>query len=446
MRNSEQHKALMNEFEYLGKPAIHQLAQIDAENGEKDDGTIQGLTQENFLLLHDVAKRAQKIILDYQALHGSLQNLRRDVIEHMRLNLFPKQDVMPTVAAYALSAGTAKLPEVIKALYEDLTPQDVLDVSKTFKEECQTAIDSLPRISFQPPLPVRFILEGGDKAYKALYPNYSTAACLQLIEKGMSGELPGSCFHELVGLMKPEKGGESWVASVTGDVSYLLGQRPVKPLLHLRLAINGRSTPTNRECSQRLTHAIRSAMGPNGLPAHEGSFEEYAEFIRSNDFFYEKLLVQDLTTEIKREVDENEDNPPQDFDFGVEAWMRLSAFLKALKLGDDELSVIALMSVDGSSLGSAYDSALDNPAAGAIAMSKLLFRSRNNVKEAIETQVKRSIAFALWHSMSQFAMGQALQTDAGKFVMYKLTNNRLLLNGLKDKSLVDQAFGADLGL
>ncbi|MBD8615672.1 hypothetical protein [Pseudomonas viridiflava] len=447
MHNSEEHRNLMCEFECMGKARIDELAQLDKNANVGKAGTIQGLNPENYDRLKAVAERAQNLILEYRALHGSVEGLRKHLIDHMRLNLYQDQDVMPRVAAYALSAGTTNLAAVIELLNEDLSIYEVFDIRMAYQERCHDKIEKDHSSLFHPPLPAQFILEGGHEAYKALYPALLPSACFQIIDAAKSGELPGNRFHNLVALLKNENDvGEEWAKKVTDDVAYLIGQRPVDPLMDLRLEITGSKIPSNRECSQRLHHAIASIMSPNGLPAHEGTMEDYAKIIRDNEFYYDKLLVQDLTEQIKREVDENEDNPSQDFDYGVESFMRLSAFLKALRLSDAELSVVALMAVQEISLGSAYDLALENPAVGAISMSKLLFKRHTQVKEGIETDVKKSIAFGLWQAMSQFAMGQALQHDAGKYVMYKITNNPQLLNGLKNKKLLDEAFGADLGL
>lgn len=447
MRNSDQHRKLMYDFEYMGKPKIYQLVQIDPKLGNKAEGTTQGLTQENFLKLHDVAKRAQMLILDYKLLHGSLDNLRSDIIEHMGNNHNSEKDIAPRVMAYALTAGTSKLTSVLQLLHDELGSQDLIDVKQTYQDECLKHLQGHNAEGFQDPLPVKPILDDGGSVYKAFYPNKSEPAAYQFIEKALSGELPRNSVHKLLDLLKGEgESGEKWMQGFRLHAQFILGQRPYLPNANLRLALNGTPTPSNRECSQRTTNAIRSIMSPKGLSAHEGTLDDFAETIRLNDFYYEKLLVQDLTSLLLEEVQSNEANPAQDFDYGVEAWMRLSAFLKALKLGDDELSVIALMSVRETSLGSAYDQALENPAVGALSMSQLLFSRKASIKEGIETDPAKCIAFGIWHSMSQFAMGQALQTDAGRFVMYKITNNRLLLNGLKDKSLVDQAFGTDLGL
>ncbi|AXH59828.1 hypothetical protein [Pseudomonas amygdali] len=447
MRNSDQHRKLMYDFEYMGKPKIYQLAHIDKKLGNKAEGTTQGLTQENFLKLHDVAKRAQMLILDYKLLHGDLEHLRSDVIEHMAINHNSEKDIAPRVMAYALVAGTSKLTSVLQLLHDELGPQDLLDVKQAYQDECLKHLQGYDAAGFQDPLPVKFILENGVAAYKTFYPNKPEPTAYQFVEKALSGELPQAGVMHLLDMLKEEdKTGEKWTQGFMRYAQYILGQRPYLPNANLRLALTGTQIPSNRECSQRLSNAIRSIMSSTGLSAHEGTLEEFAETIRLNDFYYEKLLLQDLTSSLMEEVQSSEQNPDQDFDHGVEAWMRLSVFLKALKLSDEELSVIALRSVREASLGSAYDDALENPAIGALSMSQLLFTKKESIRERIEKEPARSIAFGIWHSMSQFAMGQALQTDEGRFVMYKITNNRLLLNGLKDKSLVDQAFGADLGL
>lgn len=447
MRNSDQHRKLMYEFEYMGKPKIYQLAHIDPKLGNKAEGTTQGLTQENFLKLHDVAKRAQMLILDYKLLHGSLENLRSDVIDHMGINYNSEKDIAPRVMAYALVAGTSKLTSAIQLLHDELGPQDLIDVKQAYQDECLKHLQGHNAEGFQDPLPVKFILDDGDSVYKAFYPNKTEPAAYQFVEKALSGELPINSVHKLLDLLKGDgDAGVKWMQGFKLHAQFILGQRPYLPNANLRLAVTGTPIPSNRECSQRLVNAIRSIMLPTGLSAQEGTLEEFAETIRLNDFYYEKLLVQDLTSSLMEEIQSNEANPSDDFDYGVQACMRLSAFLKALKLGDDELSVIALMSVRQASLGGAYDQALENPAIGALSMSQFIFSRKEPIRERIETDPAKSIAFGIWHSMSQFAMGQALQTDEGRFVMYKITNNRLLLNGLKDKSLVDQAFGADLGL
>lgn len=447
--NTEQHRDLMHEFQWLGKATLSQLVNEHLIKERGSSYGTQGLTPLGHAELVKVAERAQSHVIAYREMHGSLRLLRQHVISHMQETLHPadKQDLMPRIIAYSLLADTPYLPSVLQALSEDVGDEDLFSIRDTYRNECLNLLNRLNR-DHLPPMPINHILAGGQSLYQFIYePNHEVAANL-ILDKFASIDLVAGQIKELTDNLAAADHAQqtSWDERVWRRISLELMDRPLSEFLPIRALVNGTQSLSGAECSRRVDCFMRLSSDPDGLPERMGNAAEYAFAIGSNETYYEKLLVHDLVKSLLDEIKASDDEKSEDYDYGVQVWMRQSEFFKALQLSDEDLSFILLQVISENSLGTAYERAQENPAIGAIVAADHLFRYRKTLKKRIETEPKEAICFGLWHAMSQFAMGQALQKDSGRVVMYQITQNRLLLNGIKDKSLVDDVFSADLGL
>lgn len=349
---------------------------------------------------------------------------------------------MTTIAGYALLCETPRLGEIIEYLHSGLKPADLEDVRQAYlrghfgpiREKCS---------GFLPPLPLEYIRAGGQDNYLFFYDLDGHTASRMIVEKLRHGELDASEIEPLIDLLSGADpiNRKVWARTTWLSLKSLLGESPVEPLLALRHLITGSTTISNTECALRLKNVMGQVLNTGTFRDHDGSLESHADIIRSNQSYCQSLLMIDLKDAIR---DVGTDNYPSYV--GMAASALFANFIRGLGLSDTQISALIFMFSQEKSAGEAYDIAHQNPASGAHHVAQMLEPSLKDITRAVNKMQKLYISVGLMEAMSDEAKTQMLEHDQAKVVMFRLKGDRCYLDGIKDKSKLDDLFGADVGL
>ena len=440
MNHSPEHKALMAQFGPISQAWLEARDKIGPNPVERKFDSIMGLTPEDYETLRVVSGQAQALILRYKQLHGSLYDIGLSLWEH-DINFVH-------VAGIALMCDTPALGEVIEYLYHDLGSQDLNDVRDEYRDRCFYPL-YVANNAILHPLPVQYVQFDGAKAYRFIYGTTDERLGERLCELVRAGEIKAEAVLPVVATIVSADP-ETEMVTVEGFRDFIelhLNEVPREPFGELRVQIFGTDDVTATECAYRLNSALKSIYTPSErLAANNGTLEEFACLIRENGYYCDRLLTHDLASALRDLLNDEDNVHGNELVDGLLAAKDLSQFIRHLELSDVDISMIISMAVNRIYAGAAYEYAVKDPSAGARDMAQSLSRHTGSVADRVKSRRDLSIYCGLWHAMSPFAVEKSLDSDATKLVMYNLSRDRKYLQGIKDKSLLDTSFGADLGL
>ncbi|AXH59831.1 hypothetical protein [Pseudomonas amygdali] len=442
MAHSAEHNKLMSDFQLIEPAWLEAKALITPPPADQAFESIQGLTPENFEHLRKVSEQAQALILCYQYLRGSLEGITGD--------LWANQLTFPMVASIALLCETPLLGEVIECLHGELSTDDLRIIRREYREEVFYPL-FLENQGLVHPVPAMWIKTSGAKAYRFLYSATSDQVSFRLCEMVKAGEIEAEDVLPVVqALVKngSEFANESFHLDQFVEATKLyLNEVPREPFIALRKQMFGTDQVSNGECSYRLHRAIKSIYEPGRkLKPHNGSLADFANIIRENTYYCDRLLAQDLVWALRNQLDDNNSVHDAPFSGGVDSAELLSTFIRNLQLSDFDISVVIQMTMNNMSMGGAHDQAMADVSASAVEVVAKLSAHASSLTDRLSGRIDLSIPYGLWRSMSSETFEKSLGGDAGKMVMYHATHARKYLQGIKDKRLLDDAFGVDLGL
>ncbi|WP_122531024.1 hypothetical protein [Pseudomonas viridiflava] len=438
MRNSAEKDALMDDFSAIVRAWQAVVDNTRPNRFDQVFDSIQGLEPTIFEPLQQLSAQAQKLLLRYKVMHGSLFDINLDY-GHVGFE---------SVAAIALLCDTPLLGEVVEYLYEDLSSEDLREVKREFRDNCFYPV-CMANKDFIPPLPVNYIQFGGATAYCFLYPTTSERVGARMCELVKSGQLRADAVSSMVDLLsKSEIETEYLTPEDFRDFMEVhLNEVPREPFSQLRQHIFGTDDVTATESSYRLHRALKSIFMPNcKLKANNGSLEDFAQLILTNKEYSDRFLMQEMVSALRVHIAEFDSGQTLEHDNGVEIANQLAQLFRGLAFTDSDTSLIILMAVKNSYAGAAYDAVTKDSAVGAVEMARELFRHRALLPGKINGRVDLAVSYGLWQSMSPEALDHSLKQDSGKIVMYKMSGDRKFLNGIEDRRLLDDTLGADLGL
>lgn len=440
MNHSLEHRALMVQFGPVNQAWLEAIDRIGPNPVERKFDSIMGLTPGDFETLRVVSGQAQALILSYKQLHGSLYDIALSLWEH---------DVdFVRVAGIALMCDTPALGEVIEYLYHDLGSQDLNDVRDEYRDRCFYPL-YVANNEIIHPLPIQYVQFDGAKAYRFIYATTDERLGKRLAELVRAGEIKADTVLPVVEAIVSAEPKNDMV-TIEGFRDFIelhLNEVPRGSFSELRVQIFGTDDVTATECAYRLNRALKSIYIPSEqLAANNGSLEDFATLIRENAYYCDRLLNQDMVSALRDLLDDEENVHGNELVDGLLAAERLSQFIRHLALSDVDISMVISMVVNRTYAGAAYDYAVKDPSAGARDVATGLSCHGGSVADRIKSRRDLSIHCGLWHAMSPSAVEKTLDSDAAKLVMYNLSRDRKHLQGIKDKSLLDTSFGADLGL
>lgn len=442
MTHSAEHNKLMSDFQLIEPAWLEAKALITPPPADQAFESIQGLTPENFEHLRKVSEQAQALILCYQYLKGGLADINYD--------LWEKQVSFPTVAGIALLCDTPLLPEVVEYIHDGLFSEDCRDVRREYRDNIFYPL-SFKNEGLTHPVPAKYIQISGARAYRFLYSVTSEQVSLRLCEMVKAGQISAEeVVPAIEALVKngSEFANEGLHLDEFLEVTRLfLNEVPREPFIALRKQVFGTDQVTGAECSYRLHRAIKSIFEPGlKLKPHNGTLRDFANLIRENTYYCDRLLAQDLVWALRNQLDDRNSANDVQFSGGIASADLLSGFIRDLGLSDFDISVVIQMTMNNMSMGGAYDQAMADISASAVEVVSKLRTQASSLVDRLTSRIDLAIPYGLWRSMSEETFKISLIPDAGKMVMFHITRDRKLLQGIKDKRLLDDAFGADLGL
>lgn len=438
MHRSQQHQSLMADIQALGNGLITSRVSISDVDLGSADASKQGIAPADFEKLAVISEQAQTLLLRYKEMYGSLAGLREHLYE---LNFG-----MLACAGYALLCETPMLGQVIEYLHNDLAPRDLEHVKNGFKTgDFQPMLKANYR--FLPPFPLEYIRSGGSAAYQFFYDFNQNRASRIILEKIKNRELSVSELQPLIDLLSEtdQEKPTTWEIAQAGLEDYLI-EASHQPYLELREHIFGTTDASVTECSRRLNNVLSQILNGPRFRADECSMRENAQIIRSNELYARFSLIMDIKDSIHDVT--HYDYNPQDGDSteGLACSKMLSEFILDLGLSDVDISALIFMEVEQDRAGEAYGKALANPASGGFRVVELLVPHIHDIKRAVNTKSKYHIPLGLLNAMSEGVLAKVMDTDDAKILMHGLKGDRAYLNGIKDRSRLDDLLGADLGL
>ncbi|AYG48071.1 hypothetical protein DV532_27720 (plasmid) [Pseudomonas sp. Leaf58] len=225
----------------------------------------------------------------------------------------------------------------------------------------------------------------------------------------------------------------------------MLKTAPIAPLLALRAHVLGDTRVHSGECSDRLEYILTRIFNDH-IIAEDLMVENIAALL-GNQGYRTHCLQQDLLGHLVNELEHRRNDDHGTFKHGQALSARLIQLLKALKMSDGELSMIALQSLHFHNIGEAFDAVQKDPFRGAKKLADSLSFTSQNHLGSIDSDFRPCLKKTLLFAMSDDAQQAAMDThDRVKILYYGLTHDARYLQDVQHEAAITTVLEDDLGL